>query len=160
MENDVIPFLDYAISLLAVVITAVVGVVGKRLNDRFKLEIEYRHREVLQEALGQSVLFAVNRARAIYKDNPPIKVRNEIVGTAFKYVIRAVPDALKKFGISPNTVEGQKRILEMLETRLDSRVFSYDKEGEVVELKEIKKMYGEMAEKKFSPNTDKEDEPV
>ena len=160
MEINVIPFLDYAISLLAIVITAVVGVVGKRLNDRFKLEIEYRHREVLQEALGQSVLFAVNRARAIYKDNPPIKVRNNMVSTAFKYIIRAVPDALKKFGIDPNTTEGQKRILEMLETRLDSRVFNYEKDGEVVELKDVKKMYGETAEKRFNPDKGKEDEPA
>lgn len=140
MEVDIVPFLDYILPLLGVVITAVVTVVGKKLNERFKLEIEYRHREVLQEALGQSVLFAVNRARSIYKDNPPIKVRNEVVGTAFKYVIKAVPDAFKKFGIDPNTVEGQKRILEMLETRLDSRVFDYEKkEGEVVELKAVKK---------------------
>ena len=140
MEVDVVPFLDYLVPLLGAIVTAVVTVVGKRLNDRFKLEIEYRHREVLQEALGQSVLFAVNRARTIYKDNPPIKVRNEIVGTAFKYVIDSVPDALKKFGIDPSTTKGQKRILEMLETRLDSRVFDYDKkEGDVVELKAVEK---------------------
>ena len=138
MEVDIVPFLDYLLPLLGVVVTAVVTVVGKKLNDRFKLELEFRHREVLQEALGQSVLFAVNRARAVYKDNPPIRVRNEVVGTAFKYVIDSVPDALKKFGIDPNTVEGQKRIIEMLETRLDSRVFDYEKkDGEVVELKAV-----------------------
>ena len=69
MEVDVVPLLDYLVPLLGAIVTAVVTIVGKKLNDRFKLEIEYRHREVLQEALGQSVLFAVNRARAIYKDN-------------------------------------------------------------------------------------------
>ena len=138
MEVDIVPFLDYLLPLLGVIVTAVVTVVGKKLNDRFKLELEFRHREVLQEALGQSVLFAVNRARAVYKDNPPIRVRNEVVGTAFKYVIDSVPDALKKFGIDPNTTAGQKRIIEMLETRLDSRVFDYEKkEGEVVELKAV-----------------------
>ena len=69
-----------------------------------------------------------------------------MVGAAFKYVTDSVPDALKKFGIDPNTVEGQKRILEMLETRLDSRVFDYAKEeGEVEDLKVVK---------------DKEDEPA
>ncbi len=138
MEVDIVPFLDYLLPLLGVVVTAVVTVVGKKLNDRFKLELEFRHREVLQEALGQSVLFAVNRARAVYKDNPPIRVRNEVVGTAFKYVIDSVPDALKKFGIDPSTTAGQKRIIEMLETRLDSRVFDYEKkDGEVVELKAV-----------------------
>ena len=138
MEVDIVPFLDYLLPLLGVVVTAVVTVVGKKLNDRFNLELEFRHREVLQEALGQSVLFAVNRARAVYKDNPPIKVRNEVVGTAFKYVIDSVPDALKKFGIDPSTTAGQKRIIEMLETRLDSRVFDYEKkDGEVVELKAV-----------------------
>ncbi len=138
MEVDIVPFLDYLLPLLGVIVTAVVTVVGKKLNDRFKLELEFRHREVLQEALGQSVLFAVNRARTVYKDNPPIRVRNEVVGAAFKYVIDSVPDALKKFGIDPNTTAGQKRIIEMLETRLDSRVFDYEKkEGEVVELKAV-----------------------
>ncbi len=138
MEIDIVPFLDYLLPLLGIVVTAVVTVVGKKLNDRFNLELEFRHREVLQEALGQSVLFAVNRARTVYKDNPPIRVRNEVVGTAFNYVIDSVPDALKKFGIDPNTTAGQKRIIEMLETRLDSRVFDYEKkEGEVVELKAV-----------------------
>jgi len=139
MEVDVVPFLDIMMSSLGVVVIAIIGIVGRKLNDRFNLELEFRHREVLQEALGQSVLFAVNRARAVYKDNPPISMRSQVVGTAFKYVIDSVPDALKKFGIDPNTVEGQKRILEMLETRLDSRVFDYEKkEGEVVELKTVK----------------------
>ena len=140
MEIDVIPFLDYAISLLAIVITAVVGVVGKRLNDRFKLEIEYRNREVLQEALANSVSFAINRARAMYKNNPPIKIRNKVVATAFEYVIKAVPDALNSFGINPSTEEGQKRVLELVETRLDTRLFDLEKEeGEVVQLKAVKK---------------------
>jgi len=146
MEVDVIPFLDYILSLLAVVVTAVVGVVGRKLSQRFNLEIEFRHREVLQEALTQSVLFAINRARAVYKDNPPIKIRNQVVATAYQYVLTAVPDALKKFGIDPSTEAGQKRVLEMVETRLDTRFFDTDKkEGEVVQLKTVE---------------DKEDEPA
>ena len=137
---QIVPFLDYAISLLAVVITAVVTVVGKKLNDRFKLEIEFRHREVLQETLTHGVLLAINRVRALYKDSPPIHLRNQVVATALQYVIQAVPDALKKFGIDPSTEAGQKRIIEMVEIRLDTRFFDHDKkEGEVVELHSVEK---------------------
>jgi len=138
MEIDVVPFLDYAISLLAVVITGVVAVIGKHINTRFKLEVEGKHREVLSEALNLSVLFAVNRARAVYKNTPPIRVRGAVVGAAVDYVIKSVPDTLKKFGINPKTTDGQKRIIEMLETRLDNRVFDFEKEGaEVVQLKPV-----------------------
>ena len=140
MEVYLVPFLDYIILLLGAIVTAVVTVVGKKLNNRFNLEIEFRHREVLQEALNLSVLFAVNRARAVYKNNPPIKVRSQVISVAFDYIIKSVPDALKKFGIDPSTIDGQKRIIEMLETRLDNRVFDFEKEGaEVVELKTVKK---------------------
>ena len=148
MEVDVIPFLDYAISLLAVVITAVVGVVGKRLNDRLKLDIEHNHRAVLHEALNLSVLFAVNRARAAYKNTPPIKVRGEVVGAAFNYVIKSVPDTFKKFGIDPSTVDGQKRVIEMLETRLDNRVFDFEKEGAEIVAIDTRNLRGDGVEKK------------
>ena len=123
MEVDVIPFLDYVVGLLGVVVTAVITIVGKKLNDRYKLEIEYRHREVLQEALGLGVMFAVNRARAVYKDSPPIKVRNEVVGTAFNYVTKAVPDALKKFGIDASLASKSKTLLSSLVSNISTILF-------------------------------------
>jgi hypothetical protein len=118
MEVDVIPFLDYIVGLLGVVITAAVGVVGKKLNDRYNLDIEASHRQALQDALHRSVDFATNRAHTLYKDLPPIQARGAVIGTAMQYAMEAVPDAMKKFGIDPSTTAGQKKLTEMIETRL------------------------------------------
>ena len=133
MEVDLIPLLDYAVGLAAVVITAIIGIVGKKLNERFNLENEDRHRVVLQEALGYGVLFAMNKAKETYKDAIPFRVKSEIVGKTINYMIDSAPDALKKFGIDPNTREGTERIKNMIEARIDTRVFGQD-EAKVVKL--------------------------
>ena len=136
MEVDVVPFLDYIVGLLGVVITAAIGVVGKKLNDRYNLEIEDRHRVVLQESLGYGLLLAMNKAKEVYKDAPPLKIRNKVIGTALNHVVKSTPDALKKFGIDPKTPEGNKRIHEMIEARLDTRLFK-DEDDNVVDLKPV-----------------------
>ncbi len=136
MEIDVIPFLDYIVGLLGVVVAAVIGVVGKKLSEKYNLEIEDRHRVVLQETLGYGLLLAMNKAKEVYKDTIPLTVRNEVVGTALKHIVKSTPDALKKFGIDPSTPEGNKRIHEMIEARLDTRLFDA-KEDNVVDLKPV-----------------------
>lgn len=97
---------DTLISVLAVAVTWVLSLIKTKTG----LDIEARHREALQGALTKAVDYAI---QLVAPDRiPDIRVRNEIIGEALGYVMRAVPDAIRHFGLSESAL--RSRILARL----------------------------------------------
>lgn len=96
---------------LGVLISAILLYGASLLKAKTGIDIEARHREALQSALMNGILFALQRAGWVAGD----KITPAIMTTARSYVESSVPDALKQFGIDPITDTG-KAVLDRLLT--------------------------------------------
>ena len=99
------PILDIVIQLFGAVLMAVGTWAVTMLSQKLKLSSDSEVRAYLQEALQRAVSFSVDKARTQAKDIKTVEVRNEIVADAANYVISKTPDALKKLGISEDSIQ-------------------------------------------------------
>jgi len=93
----------YVIEIVGVLAAALVAWVAKTVKDKFGLDIEKNHRDALQTAIKNAAGLALNQAEAAVSDKT-ITVGNPLLAAGAKYVIEAVPDAIKFFGLTPENV--------------------------------------------------------
>ena len=102
---SLVPILDIAIQLFGAALMAVGSWAVTMLSKKLKLSNDSEVRAYLQDALQRAVSFGVERAREQAKDIGTVEVRNEVVADAANYVISKTPDALKKLGISEDSIQ-------------------------------------------------------
>ena len=93
----------YITEILAGLVAVIAGWVLKLVRDKLGLDIDARHREVLQTALTNAAGLVVNSlggaASAVRLD-----VRSPALAEAVTYVLKGAPDALAHFGLSAERV--------------------------------------------------------
>lgn len=105
----------YLVELAAGFIVAVVGWLATTIKAKLGIDIEARHREALQAALTNAAGLVINRAGgAVGALHLP--THNPMITEGVDYVVKAAPDALKHFGITP---EAARSVLaEKLEAKI------------------------------------------
>lgn len=98
---------------LGLVITALLGWLASEFHKRTGINVEARHREALQSALMNGILFALQRSGWV-----PGQPTNTVLATARSYVESSVPDALKQFGIDTATDIGRATLDRLLTPKL------------------------------------------
>jgi hypothetical protein len=83
-----------------------------RLATWFKIADDAKIRELLESAIENGIALALSRLGNV---SASIEVRNQAVADAANYVIRATPDALKRFNVDPQA------LAEKIEARLAKR---------------------------------------
>ena len=94
------PWLQMLLGAVSVLVTAIVGWLAARIEAKTGIEIEARHREALQTALTNGAGLILNNAAGKVKD-VSFDIRNPLVRDGVEYVLKAVPDAVEKFHLSP-----------------------------------------------------------
>lgn len=87
-------------------------------------EIEKRHREALDQALRAGAAWGLAKAREHAAGRAGVDVKNAAVAHALRYVLDATPDAIRKFGLTPD------RVRELVEARLAPTPFEVEILGE------------------------------
>lgn len=113
----------YLVELVGLVIVAIVGWLANAVKAKLGIDIEARHREALQAALTNAAGLVINRAGSTVGalDLPATHPK---IAEGVDYVVKAAPDALKYFGITP---EAARAILaEKLEAKIGLLTASKD----------------------------------
>lgn len=117
------------IDIIMTAVAAVVAVyVGPPIKAWLKMNIENKHREVLQETIVYALNWAVEKTKASNFGHLPVGEKKKIVTLAAAYVKDAVPDALKQFGMDTGVKEGRAQLSTMVEARLNHRMFDAEVE--------------------------------
>ena len=119
---DLWPILEPVLVALGVALSTVltwgVGRILSRLGQKFDIELDAGHRETLERAINRAVEFGTDKVRESVSTKTRFETRSQIVATAFGYLAPKVPDALKRFGIDVNSVEGRAALADLIESRL------------------------------------------
>lgn len=86
----------------------------RRLPERFRLDIEARHREALHRALDTAAGLVLDTAQM----HPAIAIPDAAITRGLGYVQASVPRALRKLGPSPEMLSDMMRA--KLQDRLDA----------------------------------------
>lgn len=93
------PFL---VEIASVVISAAVLWLVGTVKAKFNIEIDARHRDALQAALTNAAGLVINRAGGM-AGALALPTRNPLIIEGVDYVVKSAPDALKHFGITPDS---------------------------------------------------------
>lgn len=129
-EVDFAPLADMAVSALGAVLAGVaslvVAFVGKKAHDWFGIRVDDSQRALLETALHRGINWGEERIRGAYDGKLTIAMKSELLAMGASYLVARTPDALKRFGIDPNTESGRRALQELVESRLHSNVFDDD----------------------------------
>jgi hypothetical protein len=92
-------------------ITVAVGWVGKIFHDKLNIDIEAKHREALTAFLQRQASGLV-AAGAVRLEGVKVEVKNEALAAAANTALRAIPDVLKFFNLTPDGL--QSMIVDLL----------------------------------------------
>ena len=106
-------FVQQIVLALVPVIGLVITTLIALLKQKTGIDIEARHREALQSALLNGVLYALQKAGWVQGDDTA-----KLLPLARGYVLGSVPDALKSFGIDAATSVGQAALDRLLTPNL------------------------------------------
>ena len=112
------PFLIEAATAL---ITAAVLWLSATIRSKLNIDIEARHREALQAALTNAAGLVINRAGGAAAALA-LPSRDGLLGDGVEYIVKSAPEALKHFGITPETVGAVMK--EKLEAKIGVMVAS------------------------------------
>ena len=98
---------------LGVVISAILLWGASVLQKNTGINIEAKHRDALQSALMNGILFALQKSGWM-----PGQPTGQLLSTARSYVESSVPDALTKFGIDTATDVGRATLDRLLTPKL------------------------------------------
>ncbi|SOC47660.1 hypothetical protein SAMN05892877_13214 [Rhizobium subbaraonis] len=105
------PFRPYIVEA----VTAVIGLVAGRLYmlvERYmRVSVEARHREAFQTAVRNGALAGFAYAQK-HAGKVKVDVRSELVAEGLRYVLAAVPDAIRYFGVD------EERVSEAIDAKL------------------------------------------
>lgn len=104
------------VDLLLTLILAIIAWLMRKLPERWRLDIEARHREALHRALDTGIGLAIDTMQK----HPTIAAPDMAIGTVLDYVERSVPDALRKLAPSRAHLENMARA--KLQQRVDAIV--------------------------------------
>ncbi|MEY9580949.1 hypothetical protein ABIE88_008525 [Bradyrhizobium diazoefficiens] len=92
-------------------ITAGVGWLGVVLKSKWNIDIEAKHREALTAFLNRQASSLVAKG-AVKVQGLKVEVGSDALAVAANAALHSIPDALKFFGLTPESI--QKRILDLL----------------------------------------------
>lgn len=95
--------------VLTLIITTLVGIGLALLKQKTGIDIEARHREALQSALLNGVIYAIQKTGWL-----PGQSTEKLIGPARNYAEISVPDALVKFGLATWLPAGRARLDELI----------------------------------------------
>lgn len=98
---DLSPVLQLTIELLGAVVLALAGWAVTKFGKKLGLENDAKIRQYLDEAIKNGVAFAEQKLKEQAGKIDEVDVKNAKVAEAANYVIKAVPDAIKHFGVTP-----------------------------------------------------------
>ena len=90
----------YLLAVVSVLATAIVGWLAELLRRKFNLDIDAAHREALQTALTNGAGLLVGKAGNAAAGKK-LDLKSAALAEAVNYVLQAVPDAIRHFGITP-----------------------------------------------------------
>lgn len=93
----------YLLAVVSVAATAIVGWLAELLRRKFGLDIDAAHREALQTALANGAGLLIGKL-GVAAAAGKIDLRSAALAEAVNYVLQAVPDAVRHFGITPEAV--------------------------------------------------------
>ena len=93
----------YLLAVVSVIATAIVGWLAELLRRKFNLDIDAAHRDALQTALTNGAGLLIGKTGSAIADRK-IDLKSAVLAEAVNYVLQAVPDAIRHFGITPEAV--------------------------------------------------------
>lgn len=93
----------YLLAVVSVLATAIVGWLAELLRRKFNLDIDAAHREALQTALANGAGLLIGKASGAVAGKK-LDLKSAALAEAVNYVLQAVPDAVRYFGITPEAV--------------------------------------------------------
>jgi hypothetical protein len=93
----------YLLAVVSVAATAIVGWLAELLRRKFNLDIDAAHREALQTALTNGAGLMIGKTGGLVAGKR-LDLKSAALAEAVNYVLQAVPDAIRHFGITPEAV--------------------------------------------------------
>jgi uncharacterized membrane protein len=93
----------YLLAVVSVIATAIVGWLAELMRRKFNLDIDAAHREALQTALTNGAGLLIGKAGSAVAGKK-LDLKSVALAEAVNYVLQAVPDAIRYFGITPEAV--------------------------------------------------------
>jgi uncharacterized membrane protein len=93
----------YLLALVSVLATAIVGWLAELLRRKFSLEIDAAHRDALQTALANGAGLVLTRIGGTLAGKK-VDLKHALIADSVNYVLQAVPDAIRHFGVTPESV--------------------------------------------------------
>lgn len=93
----------YLLAVVSVLATAIVGWLAELLRRKFNLDIEAAHREALQTALMNGAGLLIGKAGDAFAGRK-LDLKSALLAEGVNYVLQAVPDAIRHFGITPEAI--------------------------------------------------------
>lgn len=111
LQNIVQPVV---VDLLLFLILGAIGWLMRRLPEKWRVDIEAKHRDALHQALDTGVGLIVDTMQR----HPAVAVPDAAAGQIVDYVRRSVPGAIRKLGPSQAHLEAMARA--KLQSRVDA----------------------------------------
>lgn len=93
----------YLLAIVSVLATAIVGWLAELLRRKFNLDIDAAHREALQTALTNGAGLLIGKLGDAAAGRK-LDLKSAALAEAVNYVLQAVPDAVRHFGITPEAI--------------------------------------------------------
>lgn len=93
----------YLLAVVSVVATAIVGWLAELLRRKFNLDIDASHRDALQTALTNGAGLLLGKIGGAASGRK-LDLKSVVLAEAVNYVLQAVPDAIRHFGITPESL--------------------------------------------------------
>lgn len=97
-------FTSYIVPILGTLIAVGIGWILLILRQKFNLNIDDSLRDSLQTALDNAANLLIQKAGDSIKSKVSLSVSDPLVAAAVNYVLKAAPDALARFGLSPTDI--------------------------------------------------------
>jgi hypothetical protein len=97
-------FVPYILPVAGTVISALLGWVLTRVGKKFGLQIENSRRDAFQTALTNATGLLIQRLGSRAASAIHLDVKSPAVASAIAYVERSAPDAIAKFGVTPEAI--------------------------------------------------------
>ncbi len=111
--------LSFAVMLIGGATSWALKMAASYLKAKTGIELDDNTRKYLNDAIQKGLQYGANRVERLLHEHSKIDVKRELIATASRYVLEAVPDALEKFDIT------EERLVNMIEARLN-----YDLDGD------------------------------
>lgn len=122
------PLFDYVFNLLAIILPPVLlGVITIATNKWINVKLDENSRKALEGALEKGATWALGKARDA-TSKISVQTKNAAVAMAANYVIASTPDALARFGVTPD------RLKELVEARVTEILLDKSKDVELTPL--------------------------